>query len=235
MLPTALADAAATISANPAPAVFLDTCTLLDIIRAPQRPEIKNEIIQAGLTLQQRATASPRQIWIVAAPFVPHEWNEHVSDTEARLEGHITKLDEAIVALQTAAGYMNLRAAGSPTLASLGLPGGLRYLAQALLDAAIVLEQDTDCIVKARARIVLARPPAGARKAEFKDCEIIEHYLALCARLQHAGFSRRCVFVSSNKADYCDSTGRLHPVLLSDFNAVNLQYAGDFAWASALL
>ncbi len=235
MLPVSVTEAAARISASPAPVIFLDTCALLDVIRTPQRPEIRNEVIQAALALRQRTLAPERQVWIVTAPFVPQEWQEHSADTEARLMEHIKKLDEAMGAVRTAAGYLNMRPADSPQLATLKLSGSLRSLAQQLLDAAIVLREDTECIVRARARIAQARPPAAPRKAEFKDCEIIEHYLAVCSHLHGAGFAQRRVFVSSNKSDYCDSTGRLHPLLLLDFDVVNLQYAADFAWANALL
>jgi hypothetical protein len=70
----------------------------------------------------------------------------------------------------------------------------------------------------------------GKSQAVLKDCEILEHCLALCRALRAAGFSGAAVFISSNKKDYLEAT-RLHPVLQADFASVGMEYAGDFAWA----
>ena len=43
--------------------------------------------------------------------------------------------------------------------------------------------------------------PAGQGGKEFKDCLIIEHFLAAGAALRSAGIAETMLFVSSNKND----------------------------------
>ncbi len=233
-----LADAARTIIHAPAPVLLVDTSALLDVIRAPQRREIRHAVIEAAIVLHDKVTAVPPQLWVVVAPFVPKEWDDHVDATVASLAAHIRTVDEHIITLAQVAHLATPDTAVPAVMfASLQLPAYLRSRAQALLNVALLLEEDLTCIIRARHRVIQDTPPASKGKGEFKDCEIIEHYLALCRALQGHGFAPRRVFVTANRNDYCAEPERskLHPILTAEFDAAGLRYAADFAWANGLL
>ena len=75
--------------------------------------------------------------------------------------------------------------------------------------------------------------PAGQGGKEFKDCLIIEHFLAAGAALRSAGIAETMLFVSSNKNDYGDPPGA--SPLNTEFAAMRLDYVTDLAWAVSLL
>jgi len=64
-----------------------------------------------------------------------------------------------------------------------------------------------------------------------KDSTIIEECLEMSRRLQTAGFSRKRVFCTSNRRDYCEAGSRRHPSLAVDFGAVGLVFATSLPWA----
>jgi hypothetical protein len=61
----------------------------------------------------------------------------------------------------------------------------------------------------------------------MKDCVIVEEYLELTRQLRAIGFTKKCVFCTSNVNDY----GPPHPALVTDFAAVNLIFTTNLPWA----
>ena len=156
-----LPDAVATIQAHAAPVVFLDTCVLLDIIRAPFRN--KASTVQAArelLTAAQRVT--PTVYPVIGYP-TPTEWGDNV-------EKAIEDGDEAVRIMNAVAeawGFLDM--AGIPLLPELAtiLPVRLREISEILLNAAISLDKDHDALHRAFDRIINAALPAkkGGRGA----------------------------------------------------------------------
>lgn len=234
--PQTILNATQLIVASPAPVIFLDTCALLDIIRAPQREEIQNKIVSVSSDFILKATANPKEIWMVITTLVNAEWHDHFPKIEEELIKHIKHIDRNLVDLRIVANeLLSINTINPGRFAELKLPELLRMRTQSLLDAAVILEENDDCIRRARQRLVMGKPPAKKGKQEYKDCEIIEHYLAFCRELCNNGFQEKCVFVSSNKNDFCDNTRKLHPILQGEFDTVRLKYAADIAHAKALL
>jgi hypothetical protein len=79
--------------------------------------------------------------------------------------------------------------------------------------------------------------PAAIGKREAPDCLIIETCLALCRSLRSHGFRERCVFVSSNKADFYaeGSPLRPHEDLAGECSAIDLRFALAFDHALSIL
>ncbi len=99
-IPTAVA----AIQAHAAPLVFLDTCVLLDIIRAPLRDAAAT--VQAATELSTGAQRLPPTVYLIIGFPTPTEWNDHV--------------DEAITDCNTAVSGVN---AIAEIWGFLGMPG----------------------------------------------------------------------------------------------------------------
>ncbi|MBD1878197.1 PIN domain-containing protein [Coleofasciculus sp. FACHB-T130] len=232
--PVTILDAAQYIAVSPAPVVLIDTCTVLDVIRAPQRES--THIISAASNMTSRASVNPKQLWVVATELIDNEWKDNCQKVEDELTVHIKKIDSQHSNLRIAATYFHPVNLVKPlTLGGLKLPMHLRRVAQSLLDSAVLIADDGNYIIRARNRVRRGEPPAQKGKQEYKDCEIIEHYLAFCKELRDKGFREKCVFTSSNTQDYCDSKKKLHLSLQTDFDALGLEYARDIAHAYSLV
>src|SRR5208283_4578214 len=73
-----VAAAAATINLAVAPVVFLDTCVLLDVVRAPLRNAAGN--VGAATEVLTGANRNPPTIYPVIACPTPTEWGAHIDD-----------------------------------------------------------------------------------------------------------------------------------------------------------
>src|SRR4051812_22883501 len=62
------------LSAVPGPVLFLDTCTLLDIVRAPLRD--LTATVRAGVEF--RALAAAGTVWLIVQDIVPGEWTDNL-------------------------------------------------------------------------------------------------------------------------------------------------------------
>lgn len=82
----AIAQAVADLIANPRPVLFLDTCALLDVVRAPLRN--LTPTVRAGLQLRALAGAGTVQLFV--QDIVPHEWTDNLPS--ARKDGEIGML-----------------------------------------------------------------------------------------------------------------------------------------------
>ena len=69
-----ITDAVAQIQAAGLPVLFADTCSLVDAIRAPLRPDELSGCVQAALELVELLALSPFRCILVVASFVPGEW-----------------------------------------------------------------------------------------------------------------------------------------------------------------
>lgn len=232
---TSLPDAVVTIQAHPAPIVFLDTCVLLDIIRAPLiRAPFRNtaSAVQAATELLTGARHIPSTVYPVIGCPTPREWSDKVHEPFAECRQAV----ESVNAVSEAWGFLG--STGLPRLpaSAMNLPDRLKTLSEELRDAAILLDKDVDALSRAIDRVINAELPAKAGGKGAKDAVIMEHALGLTLALRAAGFQRTCIFVSSNTGDFAaPKTTNVHPILAPFFTSANLRYAASLAEAVALL
>jgi len=223
--------AVATIQAHPAPVVLLDTCTLLDIVRAPNRGAAST--VEAATELLAGANKNPATVYLVIGCPTPTEWNEHVDEAVADCAAAIASVN----AVAQAWGFLGV--AGIPALPmhALPLPERLKDLSNELLDVAILLDKDADALSRAIERVINSKLPARKGGKGAKDSVILEHAIGLTDELRNAGFGEICVFASSNTHDFAASGATtLHPLLQPDFDPpTNLQYAFSLSRAVAML
>jgi len=82
----------AVITAKPAPVLFLDTCTILDVLRAPCRESIAVEEISAAMALIKLNGQHTPGVWLVTNETVHGEWTANLDTVRTELERESKKL-----------------------------------------------------------------------------------------------------------------------------------------------
>ena len=79
----------AIIAAN-GPVLLLDTCSLLDLVRAPIRKEVGIQDISAAHELLDRAQPNPAQISILIDEQVQTEFSQHINEVVEETEKELS-------------------------------------------------------------------------------------------------------------------------------------------------
>lgn len=227
-------DLAAELARADVPVLILDTCTILDVVRAPARDQLKTQDIDAVNTVIGRVAAAPPTVSFVITRQVLQEFREHVDAVETETHDALKKAVDRFARILTRMQALSPDHCipGAVDLLSLGFPKRGRHLAEHIVQASFVLNDDDGEVIKAAwNRIRLAKPPATKAEQPMKDCLIVESSLRLAATLCSGGFSRNMVFATSNTKDYQQGCKNLHPVLREDFASACLEYSPN--WSAA--
>ncbi len=227
-MPT-IADASASILRNPAPVLMIDTCILVDIIRAPQRAAKLRGCIKGAVELRRMALASPPECYLVIGSFVGIEWTKHADRTRIDLEEHLRALDEGFNHYREACGHLQIDSGIKTTLNYVALPQALYELSLDLRNSAIDLDAQDEIRLKAFARAADNIPPSR-KGGEIKDSTILEECLEICRNLRAAGFGDRLVYCTSNTADYCD-VNKIHAQIEAEFLPLTIDFVTSLPWA----
>jgi len=232
--PVAISEVTAGILKNPLPVLMLDTCSILDVIRAPARHQA--EIVPFVQRIAANAVSTPAGCFLVSSSRIPDEFCENLCSAVIQLRKFLTSFDRSSRQIWAAHGSFESGEAAHPvSIAELNLAPRLKQLAESLLLASAIIEGTDDLKLRATLRAAACRPPA--RKGKIKDSIIIEEYLELSHRLTENGFSEPLVFLSSNTKDYCfgKKSNQLNEDLAKDFKDVGLQYCFHWAHAAQLI
>lgn len=211
------------------PVLFLDTCILLDVIRAPQR-SLKDCVKQAT-RLRALLTVTPSACSLVIASVVENEWSNHATNTRDELRKHLLKLQEQTEQFHEACNALGISLGyGPPAYAVADLHTHLFDLSKDILSRGFRLDRDGECSARAVDRVNANLPPSR-QGGQMKDCVIVEECLELARRLRANGFVRKCVFCTSNTKDF----GTPHTELATDFASVNLYFTTNLPWAIHVL
>lgn len=227
---TLIANIVHDITANPAPVLFLDSCILLDVVRAPLRGK-PDEVRFAQLFLTS-VQKNPKTIHVLVGSPTRREWTDHIADTE----NDCTIAVNACNAVASICGHMGLPPVEPLPVGVLTLSTLLRKLSDDLLAAAGSMDHDASALGRAVDRIIASTRPAKPGGKGAKDSVILEHAVEVTTQLRTAGFTGICLFVSSNTKDFAETgSTELHEQLKMSFNAVNLGYAASLTHAESIL
>ena len=208
-----VAAAAALIKLAVAPVIFLDTCVLLDVVRAPLRNAAGN--VEAATELLTGATRKPPTVYLVIACPTPTEWGAHIDEAVQECENAVN----SVGAVSASCTFVGLPALGPLPAGLATLPDRLKTLSKKLLDASIILDKDGDALSRALDRLINARRPTREGGQGGKDAAILEHAISLVDALLVGGFAGRRMFVSSNIRDFATrKTTAIHPQIRPDFD-----------------
>jgi|SRR6185437_2044243 len=223
---------------SPAPIVLPDTSSLLNILEAATPDErVSPNIVPAALKFLVRLQLSPPTLHIALAQVVEEEWLRHHASKKEKAIASIRRADDRISFLWSIASAMS-SAPAEPYVQFHGLQIAQRLhdLAEQIVGRARVIQTNEDFQSAAGIRIYSGNAPAtpGKKVTEASDCLLIEQYLELCRRLRSAGFTDRCVFVTSNTRDFGEPKAP-RPPLDREFERAEIDFVYDLAAASALL
>src|SRR5712691_4766352 len=129
-----IAEAAQQLSADNLPVLFIDTCILLDVIRAPLR-KIPG-CIQSAVELSEMQAQS--RCRIVASSMIQKEWGINEPAVMGELERHLAIRDQDAFAFHEACDLVKIPLSfGKPSYQAAGLVTKLRDLAAELLTKSI--------------------------------------------------------------------------------------------------
>jgi hypothetical protein len=236
-----VAQLATEITDAPAPVVFLDTCAILDVARAPARQQSAS--VAAADALHAHAVATPPKVYLLAADIVSVEWADNIPEARKEMVRTAAEFEHGLSAFRYSLTPMD----PPDTLALDALAIVLAKFAternnflvdlenrsQQLLNACRLIDRDPSATSAALDRVVAKRRPS--HKKEVKDSYILEHCLLVAREL--AATVPFMLFVSSNTSDFVASKGStdLHSDLRADFATAGLTYAVSIASAVALL
>lgn len=227
------AESAKTLARIGRPVLMLDTCILLDVIRAPFRRDIPNDTIARAAALMASCTSSASAVQIVVASLVPREFEENVVGVSGELEGHCGRLIEHALDADAACDALGVRRTAGFIPGSLdSLTRLLPALARDMLRSATVLSADNEILARSQIRNVQGLPPS-TKGTQSKDPQIFEECLDLARRLRTLGFVVPIVFCSSDKKAYGDDGPSPHPQLAAELTdpTVDVRFTSNLPWA----
>lgn len=224
-MPT-IAEVAQQLTADGLPVLFVDTCILLDIIRAPLRKI--PACIQSAVELAEMQ--SKGRCRTVASSMIQNEWKTYEKAVTEELESHLTSHDQRAFAFHEACDAVKIPLSfAKASYQGVGLAAKLRDLSAGLLTNSLHLSPSDEAKSRATNRTLACVRPAK-KGGGLQDCIIIEEYLELCRLLHSGAFGKKKVFCSSNTDDY-QSGRKLHDSLVGEFDLVELIFTNALHWA----
>lgn len=225
---TSAAEVCDRILAKPKPLFFLDTCVILDVVRALHRESLNKDYfdyVSKLLKLYQEDA-----VWLVTAEIVITEYMDNILTVVTETEQSIRKMERGLSPLYSVLNSLAVDVPPPLNFSSYGLPSILKGVSEQVLNACLAVQEHEAQIMKARHRVTTNIAPASRGKNEYKDCEIIESFLDVSNKLRQAGFNEVIAFVTSNKSDYGD-LGKLRSPLDTEFDGVKAHYVSNFMHA----
>jgi hypothetical protein len=183
-----IADIVSALIGNPAPVLFLDTCILLDVVRAPIRDKAKEvEFAQLILQCVQKV---PKTIHLLVPSPVHIEWTKNVASGVNDSTAGVTACN-SVSAICT---LLGLPAVAALPGGVLNMPSMLRQLSADLLAACETIDHNGPAMSRAIDRIVANKHPVKQDSSKgAKDSVILEHAVETTAQLRAAAFRETCI------------------------------------------
>jgi hypothetical protein len=214
------------------PVLFVDTCSILDIMRDPTRDTAKPHEMQAAIDLVCAAEAGTVNFFMaeqVALEFATHdpkvqdEAKQKLKMTQERIE-RINRLAAVFGAINN----VNLSHLDDHVTRA-------RAVVERWLVTLQTINPSQDAHVRAFARLNANKAPAKQGRESSKDCLVYETILEKVAKIRAENCAAPIVFISSNTKDYCTSGGILKPDIVLEFGQLDLKYAPNMSAAKHLL
>jgi hypothetical protein len=213
-----IAEAVAELVVARRPVLCLDTCVLLDVITTGNRGQA--DLIGVNQKLLAVLVTTPGRLQLVVNDLVAWEWEQRKEEVRGEARKWLSETDRNIQRVHRAWEELGQPLpTGVPKYNDPQLVEALTDLAQSLLDQAVVLGQDTGCVLRALDRVKAKKRPSHNKR--IKDSVHLEHYLELSRGLRDAGHAQGRIFVSTNSSDFWEdrtTPGRPRPELVDDLS-----------------
>ncbi len=226
----AITEIVAAIDKSNSANLFLDTCAILDIIRALSRNS--SDELCAAKKLFDKRDAGTIDCKVILPSVVYQEYKDHFSDTCKLLDEFFQRLSDKqneLTKAQLAFGHNATPCYSDTPILIRQIPD----LTNKIVDTAIHISEQDDLHAAASKRIVQCRAPASKGKQELKDCLIVEECLEICRQLKNNGSHAKMYFLSSNTRDFCIAeTKKIRQELANEFSQYGLEYC--YSWKQIL-
>lgn len=210
------------------PVLMLDTCSLLDVVREPMRPDCKLANVKAAMAMLLAAERGNKLIVLIAEQ-VSQEINDNLPDVQ---KGAENAMKEYIGKAQ----HVDLVAGAFGAVGAMNTAHLVDHVARARavfdrwITVGIQVPPGPAVSEKAMNRVRRGIAPSRKGKENSKDCFVIESYLEVSAQLRATGFSAPIVFGSSNTKEYLDPVTKMPPAPLDhDLRQLGVDYASEHA------
>ena len=215
-----LADAVKQLAATKRPVLYLDTCALLDVVRAPCRDRT-DHLLAAVARIEKAARA--KRVVLCAAEITRDEWVRNIDVVLADVERSERDTDRAVQQFVIAAQRAGKPRTARARIGALEVPPKLRGWSERMLQSTVLVAPTAGVIEAAWGRQAQRRLPARRGKDSVGDCTIFETLLAIGRGL---GSTQPLVFLTSNTQDFG------HPDLAMQLAPVGATAAFHWAWAA---
>ena len=207
---------------------ILDTCVLLDIVRAPVRREFSPESARALVDVVSWVRAQDQLIRIIIPSLVREEFELNLQKVQDDAVQDLSRTLSNLAHARQTLDILSARTQSPPTDdASQWIADCVRF-ARDLINSAQELPTSDEDVRRAGMRSLKGVAPAKRGKSSLPDCVITEFALRIAREnLQNAG-APSVLFISSNDADYCDGR-RLTASLQTEFDAAGLGFCRNWA------
>ena len=222
-----LADTVKLINEKKMPAIFWDTCSLMDIIRIPF-PSRKNHPDTDLRIIEIKNFIIRGEVLSLASSMTIKEFNDNMPNEIDSFKRDLAKLN---IEVNKYIGFINKSNPGI-LLSSLDLPNyklETYYcdIARSIIDNTVFISDEQSFKDKAHSRVVDKITPAKV-KGEYKDCCIWE----TCIQTKQAinDKTKSWIFNSANYRDYSSHNDNtvFENDLIADCTLNNIKYAKDF-------
>jgi hypothetical protein len=226
----AIHDIVAAIDESNSATLFLDTCAILDIIRALSRSS-SDELCAAKMFCDKR-DAQAIHCEVVLPSVVHQEYIDNFGDTSKLLDRFFQQVSDIQHELSKA--QLAFGRSATPCYSDAPvLSERIIRLTHRIVNTATHVKEQDDLHAAASKRIVQCRPPATKGKQELKDCLIVEECLEICRQLKRNGSRAQLYFLSSNTKDFCIAeTKTIRQELAHEFSQYGLEYC--YSWKQIL-
>lgn len=211
-----------TILKSPKPLIFLDTCTILNVINALHLMSIPEKYIEHAnqlIGLQKKGL-----IWLTTSENVTEEYSDNIDQVSKTAEKSISDITRHVKVMQSFANTLTSTSNVATEFSSYRLHSHAKSVADNLLNVCSIVKRKPDYSVRAMARVRKNLAPARQGGGEAKDCEIIECFYDLANSLRNRNFKSPIIFLTSNTKDY-GKTKELKPPIDTEFTAIKAEYA----------
>lgn len=211
------------------PVLYIDTCSLLDILRLPL-PGRDNSLTDLNALLEIRNLFTSGDAVAISSEICVKEYNDHAS---TYIDSYPIESEKIQKPVNMFLDFINASGIAGSVIPKVdlkiySLEVFFSDVVKSIVDKTSFVIVDQSLKQKAHNRTIDKVAPAS-KKGEYKDCIVWETFIRI--RTQQLNKSNPAFYLSSNTADYCKmpKTWDFHPQLMSEVNGHNSFYSSGYA------
>ncbi|MFW1747851.1 PIN domain-containing protein [Acinetobacter guillouiae] len=181
--------------------IFVDTCSILNLINSTHQRALSEKYISE--TIELMSLQSNGQVWLIASEIVYKEWHDNIDQVISTAKNAFKDIQ------RNSKIYMHLsNLLLGTTLQNLDhnlferIENQLRNISSNFLFSCKLLSRETEHQLKSCNRVYQCIAPSKMGKDSYKDCEIFECFYDFSMQLRNSGFQEKIVFFTYNTEDY---------------------------------